>query len=152
MQPPGFRQESRTTRQLLFDLFDLTDLRHYPTPSAPHAMIQIAAPHDQYAPRSGTLLKEFWPQSELRWLPNTGHLSSYLFGAAMNQDAIRDAFVRLLAGPVEGPGRVVVISDDQDDEFDYQGRHFRDLNSTYTAVDTLGREIQLIYSSSPEIL
>ncbi|MDP2435268.1 MAG: alpha/beta hydrolase family protein [archaeon] len=146
------RKESRTTRQLLFDLFDMTDLRHYRAPEAPHATIQIAAPHDHYAPRSGTLLKEFWPQSELRWLPNTGHLSSYIFGASKNQEAVRDAFVRLLAGPSEKPGRVVVISDDQDDEFDYQGKRASDLGSISAAVDSLGHPMNLLFSESPPIL
>lgn len=76
-------------------LANCTDLRRFPLPQLPSAVIQVAARYDQYIPGTGDALHGHWKGSELRWIPH-GHITGYLFGISDFIAATVDAFTALV--------------------------------------------------------
>lgn len=62
---------------------ECTHLGNFSVPVDPRLIITVAAQHDSYIPRHGVMsLGQLWPGSEIRYLPNRGHITAALFNTS----------------------------------------------------------------------
>ncbi len=76
-------------------ILDRADIRSFPKPKRPDAMIIVGAQNDGYIPNYSTkIIKNHWSESTIRWV-STGHVGSFLFCLGDFRKAVVDSF-RLL--------------------------------------------------------
>ncbi|KAL8609188.1 hypothetical protein ACOMHN_062428 [Nucella lapillus] len=74
---------------------ECTHLGNFSVPVDPRLIIIVAAQEDAYIPRHGVIpLNKLWPGSEVRYLPNRGHIAAFLFHNDVFRKAIADSFNR----------------------------------------------------------
>ena len=105
MLPNIIRNDSNSTKdslhreavQFMRGIMDeATHLKNYDVPYDPSLIIIVAAEMDGYQPRDGiTALPDIWPGSEIRYIKNAGHVSSYLFKQDVFRHAIYDALDKI---------------------------------------------------------
>ena len=75
---------------------EATHLKNYDVPFDPTLIIIVAAEMDAYQPREGiTALPDIWPGSQIRYIKDAGHVSSYLFKQDVFRQAIYDAMDKI---------------------------------------------------------
>ncbi len=73
-------------------ILDLSDIRTFPKPHRPDAVVIIGALNDGYIPKYSTqIIKAHLPEATLRWV-STGHVGSFLFCAGDFRKAVVDSF------------------------------------------------------------
>ncbi|KAM7537365.1 hypothetical protein Aperf_G00000077519 [Anoplocephala perfoliata] len=75
-------------REFLRELLDFfTHLGNFPTPVDPRLITSVTAGRDAYVPRDGVVpLDVIFPDSDIRFLPQAGHVSTYVRNYLWSQD------------------------------------------------------------------
>lgn len=75
-------------REFLRELLDFfTHLGNFPPPVDPRLITTVTAGKDAYVPRDGVVpLDVVFPNSEIRFLPQSGHVSTHVRNYLWNQD------------------------------------------------------------------
>ena len=73
-------------------VLDRSDIRTFPKPKRPDAIIIVGANNDGYIPNYSTkIIKEYLPEATLRWV-SSGHVGSFLFRTKEFRHAVVDSF------------------------------------------------------------
>ncbi len=81
--------------ELMRSIMSLGDIRHFPMPKRPDAVVILGAKHDHYIPRYSTeIIHEHLTGSVLRWL-DTGHVGTFVFHRNECNETVIEAFDRL---------------------------------------------------------
>ncbi|CAL8090790.1 unnamed protein product [Calicophoron daubneyi] len=96
-------------REFMRELLDyFTHLGNFSPLIDPHLVLAVTAEHDAYIPRDGVVsLTEVFPGSEVRVLPQSGHIGAYVRNAVWTKDfhqAITDCLNRQIESHLGEPG------------------------------------------------
>jgi len=82
----------KDARKFMRAILDCSDIRAFPKPKRPDAVVIVGARKDAYIPNYSTeVIKEHWQEANLRWVKH-GHVGSFLFCAKDFRQAVADSF------------------------------------------------------------
>lgn len=82
----------RDAKTFMKEILDCSDIRVFPKPKRPDAVVIVGARKDAYIPNYSTeIIKEHWQEANLRWVEH-GHVGSFLFCAKDFRRAVVDSF------------------------------------------------------------
>ncbi|MBK8397247.1 MAG: alpha/beta hydrolase family protein [Leptospiraceae bacterium] len=82
----------KDARIFMREILDCSDIRTFPKPKRPDAVVIVGAKNDAYIPQYSTeIIKEHLPEATLRWV-SQGHVGSFLFCAKDFRNAVKDSF------------------------------------------------------------
>jgi hypothetical protein len=85
-------QSGKDAKTFMRNILDCSDIRTFPKPNRPDAVVIVGAKNDAYIPRYSTeIIKEHWSEANLRWV-SQGHVGSFLFCAKDFRQAVEDSF------------------------------------------------------------
>ncbi|VDD82567.1 unnamed protein product [Mesocestoides corti] len=99
------RQVDPEVRNFLRELLDFfTHLGNFPPVADPRLVTSVIACNDAYVPREDVVpLGVVFPNSEIRYLPQSGHVSTYVRNALWNQDFRHSGATRVSRIPSQPP-------------------------------------------------
>ncbi len=84
--------ERGDARKFMREILDSSDIRVFPKPKRPDAVVIVGARKDAYIPNYSTeIIKEHWHEASLRWVEH-GHVGSFLFCGKDFRRAVVDSF------------------------------------------------------------